>query len=58
MGLQQLKQPLTKPPILYSQRNDNRDTRYLVNNRPDSREDRITMNSGAASLLVDKPPEM
>lgn len=46
--LNELKRPMDKPPVLYSQKSDNRDT-FLIR-RPESRdrEDKITVHAGVA----------
>lgn len=50
--INELKKPMAKPPVLYSERSDNRDT-YLLQRRPESREDKITAKSDAVSQLID-----
>ena len=50
--LESLKQPLAKPPVLYSERDNNRDT-FLI--KGPTQDDKIHVHSAAAQLF-DKPP--
>lgn len=53
--MEALNKPLPKPPVMYSERDNNRDTFLLK--RADSKEDgKIHVHSGAASQLFDAPP--